>query len=71
MRNFIQGFAAWGMGDAIAGLITLVLSFALGEAQKPFDWLLLCALLLSITVWWLVFGLTVEAAPKNKSGRND
>ena len=59
------------MGDAIAGLITLVLSFALGEAQKPFDWLLLCALLLSITVWWLVFGLTIEASPKDESVKDD
>ena len=64
MRAFIQFIASWGMGEAIFGLISVLLSFAFSGSQKPFDWLLLSALLLSVTVWWLVFGLTVETAPK-------
>jgi hypothetical protein len=50
MRNFIQWIASWGLEDAILGLISLLFTFAFSGSQKPFDWLVLSALLLSITV---------------------
>jgi len=66
MKSFIQFFASWGIGDGIVGLITLVLSFAFSGSQKPFDWLFLVALLLSVTVWVLIYQLTIEITPKDK-----
>ena len=71
MRAFIQFFASWGLGDAILGVISLLLTFAFSGSQKPFDWLIFSLLAIGVIFWWLVFGLTIVTAPKDKGGKDD